>query len=325
MRIGIAILACWLILKDLDFAQFVATLKSLNVWIFFAALGAFIFGQCLIAFRWWIFLYAQKISVPIFLSVKLTFLGTFFNNFMPSSVGGDLVRAWYISRHTDKKLQAALGVLADRMMGLMATAILALSSYLIFMRGQEGLFQVDEQKSGIGDLLSKFQVSPYYVFLWGVILVGILFVLSGFFDLKMVLGKLSGFIKHSFEQAREVVLVYVHHPLVLIFGLSLTIFLQSLVILSLWLIGSNLGISAQLRYYFVFFPMVWVISAIPISIGGLGILEGGVVLLFVQFTHADPDVVLAMALCQRLTWILASIPGLVVHLTGMHRLKASEC
>ena len=99
----------------------------------------------------------------------------------------------------------------------------------------------------------------------------------------------------------------------------MTIGLQSVVIFSLWLIGRNLGMSSGIQYYFIFFPMMWVISSLPLSIAGLGILEGGLVLLFVQFTGADEDAAKALALCQRLTWVLASLPGMIVHLVGVHR------
>jgi len=102
----------------------------------------------------------------------------------------------------------------------------------------------------------------------------------------------------------------------------MTLFLQGLVILSFWLVGRDMGMEAALRFYFVFFPVIWVVGSIPISIAGIGILEGGIVFLFVQFTGANPDAAMALALCQRLTWVVASGPGLAVHLGGAHRHQA---
>jgi len=43
-----------------------------------------------------------------------------------------------------------------------------------------------------------------------------------------------------------------------------------------------------------------------------------VVFLFVTFAHADLESVTALALCQRITWIAASLPGMIVHLLGPH-------
>ncbi|MHC4772370.1 MAG: hypothetical protein ACYS8S_02085 [Planctomycetota bacterium] len=54
-------------------------------------------------------------------------------------------------------------------------------------------------------------------------------------------------------------------------------------------------------------------------------MEGGLVLLFVQFAGAEQEAATALAFCQRFIWVLASLPGMVVHLTGAHRMKDGEC
>jgi hypothetical protein len=80
-----------------------------------------------------------------------------------------------------------------------------------------------------------------------------------------------------------------------------------------------LNIDAPLIHYFVFFPLVWVVGSIPISISGIGILEGGLVFLFVRYSGTSTEAAAALALCQRLTWLGASLPGLLIHLTGSYR------
>ncbi|MBC8379541.1 MAG: flippase-like domain-containing protein [Planctomycetes bacterium] len=315
IRIAIAAAACWLVFKDFN----ISVLGSLRISTLLLAIGLFALGLCLIGLRWWVFMRAQNIHIPLFLAIKLTFLGQFFTNFMPSAVGGDLIRAWYISRHTNKKLQAALGVVVDRIVGLLSTFVLAATSYLLFMRGK-GVFQVKQRSGGtITAFFDKHPVSFYQIVLTLFILFGVGFLLSSIFNLKRPFKILYGHLLHAFGQFRVAISVYYHHPLVLVFGVLITICLQSMVIVSLWLVGRNLGMTAQLRYYFVFFPLVWVVGAMPISIGGLGILEGGIVLLFVRFTGAEEDAVKALAICQRLTLVIASIPGLLVHLSGSHR------
>ncbi|MHC4551368.1 MAG: lysylphosphatidylglycerol synthase transmembrane domain-containing protein [Planctomycetota bacterium] len=325
LRLGVAALACWLIVKDLDFAELKTTFANFNVlWLLLSCL-IFMLGVALIGLRWWLFMRAQKIPVPPFMAVKLTFLGQFFTNFMPSAVGGDLIRAWYVSRYSHKKLQAALGVLVDRVMGLASTFILAISGYWLFMRGQ-GLLQIERKGGGaIRAFLDKHPVSWPHFILLVIILSGCWLFLNGLFDIKSLIKKVYSHVVHVFKQFKEVMLVYYHHPLLLVAGLMMTICIQSVVILSYWLIGRDLGMEAAIRYYFVFFPMIWVIGSIPISIGGLGILEGGLVVCFVQFTGAAPEQVIALALCQRLTWIAASIPGMIVHLTGAHRREPVSC
>lgn len=325
IRVVIAAAACWIIYQKIDPVEVAGAFERLHVSTLILAILVFNGGLCLIGLRWWVFMRAQTIQVPLFLAVKLTFLGQFFTNFMPSAVGGDVIRAWYVSRHTDKRLQAALGVAVDRLMGLVSTFILAITSYLLFMRGQ-GFFRVNRAEAGpIRAFFDRYPVSLHQVLLIMVLLVGVGFVLAGVFNLKQFSKRFYRHFVHFLSQFKAALFVYYHHPVVLGFGLLSTIFLQSMVILSFWLVGRDLGMSAEIRYYFVFFPMVWVIGSIPISIAGIGILEGGIVLLFVQFTGANPESAIALALCQRLTWIVASVPGLLVHLSGTHRHKEQSC
>ena len=75
----------------------------------------------------------------------------------------------------------------------------------------------------------------------------------------------------------------------------LTLIAQSIVIVAFWLLGRNLGIEAGLRYYFVVFPVGWVVGAIPISLAGLGVTEAGTVGLFTLLTGAPSAKVMALA------------------------------
>lgn len=322
VRLSIAAFACWITFKDFD----IKTLASLNVAALLLAIAVFCAALVLIAFRWWVFLRGQKIIVPYVLAIKLTFLGQFFTNFMPSSVGGDLVRAWYISRYTHKKIQAALGVIADRIMGLFATTILAVASYFLFMRGRFEIFEsIMKDKGKTRSLFASHPISWPHVLVVISIIVGIFFLLNEFFDLNKAFRRLIRSMRHMFVQAREVLLIYVYHPSILFFGITITIVLQSAVIVSLWFIGKGLGMTVPLEYYFVFFPLMWVVSSLPLSIAGIGILEGGLVLLFVQFAGADENSARIVALCQRCVWVISSLPGLWIHLTGGHRHKEPVC
>lgn len=264
---------------------------------------------------------AQEIHVPIFLAIKLTFLGQFFSNFMPSAVGGDLVRAWYISHHTPYRLKAAIGVAADRFMGLSGTIILAFSSYMLFMRGHEDLLQIDKKENAFIAFFQNHPIPAHWFLIAFIVILGVIFFAARMFNVRSLLKKLKDITFHLLHQTYEVFLVYVHHPMILLFGLAISVFMQVLVLISFWLIGQDLGIPAPLHSYFVIFPLMWIVSSLPLSIAGIGILEGGLVVMFVQLTGASKESVMALALCQRLAWVIGSLPGLVVHLTGAHRKK----
>ena len=79
-----------------------------------------------------------------------------------------------------------------------------------------------------------------------------------------------------------------------------------------------MGITASIKYYYVFFTLTWVLGAIPISIGGAGVIEGLLVILFVRFAHIDEAAAWAIALSQRAVWMATSLPGAIIHLFGAH-------
>ena len=293
-------------------------LTEINILIFMAALGIFVVGQIIVGFRWWILLRAQSIFIGFWAAVRLHFLGLFYNNCMPGSVGGDLVRAWYVTRHTDKKFEAALSVFVDRVVGLLSTLVIAAFFYILFLQGRGDIIAAEE-KGGFLQSVSEYKG----VFLWFFIALTIAFLGFVFYKpTRMILAKAWSFsYVHSLmaiEKFKNAAILYCSKPLVILAVFGLTIFLQIMVITGFWFLGRSLGITAGIKYYYVFFTLTWVLGAIPISIGGAVVVEGGLAYLFVKFAGVGPEAALALALCQRAVWILASLPGAAIHLFGAH-------
>ena len=82
---------------------------------------------------------AQGTPVPLGALLQYTFVGVFFNNFLPANVGGDVMRGYGLARYTDQGAEAAVSVVVDRVVGLMAFMISAAVAALIATRttGQE--------------------------------------------------------------------------------------------------------------------------------------------------------------------------------------------
>jgi len=57
---------------------------------------------------------------------------------------------------------------------------------------------------------------------------------------------------------------------------------------------------------------------LPISIGGAVVVEGSLAYLFIHFAGVEAEAALALALCQRMVWMIASLPGAAIHLMGAH-------
>lgn len=318
LRTIVAAAALAWVFRGQDWDQLGRMLAGLNPWYFALSLAIYIAGQVLIGLRWSLLLRGQSIFIGPWTTVKLYFLGLFYNNLMPSSVGGDLLRAWYVTRHTDKKLQAALSVFVDRVIGLFALVLIAVFCYSVFLRGRAGLVTASN-KRGIIESFAQYK----WIFLWVfagtiVFLCLLLLTKSG----RVLLAKAWRYLyTHGIKllsKSKDAMVIYCRMPLTILLVLGLTIFLQLMVVTAFWLLGLNLKISASAKYYFVFFPITWVVAALPISIAGIGILEGGIRELFTRFAGVSVEQALALALCQRLVWVLGSLPGAVIHLTGAY-------
>lgn len=318
VRVTVATVAIAWVLRGQDWGDLAAVFRRLNLGVFALALVVFAAAQVIIALRWWLLLRAQSIHIGIGAAIRLFFLGLFYNNVMPGAVGGDLLKAWYVTKHTDKRLEGALSVVVDRVVGLAGLILMAILTYSIFLEG--GI----AGRTGAEETRPAGWISQHKgVILW--------FGLAVVAALTLVLvhpharARLKQVVRRALVRGAELLrgvrgalVVYCSKPWTLLWALLLTFVSQSVVIAAFWLLGGNLGIEAGPKYYFVIFPVMWVVAAVPISIAGLGVFEAGMVELFVLLTGAAAEEALAVAFCQRFVWVLASLPGGLIHLLGAH-------
>jgi hypothetical protein len=104
---------------------FAATMRNIRVPLLALAAAGFLGSYLTVATRWWFLLRIQDIHISLWEAVRLTFLGIFFNSIVPGTVGGDLVKAYYVARHTPKKAAVLVSIFVDRIMGLTELTLMA--------------------------------------------------------------------------------------------------------------------------------------------------------------------------------------------------------
>jgi uncharacterized membrane protein YbhN (UPF0104 family) len=278
--------------------------KEMGPWFFAGILATFIASQVILASRWWLLLRTQKVHINIWAAVRLHFLGLFYNNCIPGSIGGDLVRAWYVTKHTHRRFEAALSVFVDRVVGLAGSLLMAGFSWFVLMKDVE-LPKSQRQWGG-------------FLTIAAIIIVAVIVLIVAIPAGRKMLGKMW---QHAMALAKRcwtAAILYGSHPLTVLACLGLTLVLQGIVITGFWLIGRRIEIEVGAKYYFLFFPLTWGLGAIPVSVGGAGVVEGGLVGLFKEVAKVAPVQALAIALIQRAVWIIAALPGAWIHWTGRH-------
>jgi hypothetical protein len=331
-RIVVAILALGLFLKGEDLSILWEGVTSINPAIFAAAMGLYMAGQVLFVMRWRLLLKVLSIDLSILAGFKLHLLGLFYNNFLPSTVGGDFLRAWYVTKHApdEKRFEAALSVFVDRAVGLGGMLLMAGGFYWLVPVSDTLPSQSpskpspNDQSRGFTQMLSEYKYILLAVVAAGVmILVVVALTTRGRSVLKKIWARLWGLFMRLFNESLAAAKLYCKRPLAIIGALMLTFCCQSLTILGFYLIGLNIDAGAPMKYYFVFFPLSWLVGILPISIGGLGIVEGWLKMAFESIGVVSKNAG-TIAVCQRLIMLIGSLPGVFVHIFGAHLPSRTE-
>lgn len=130
LLLGLSLLAVLLLRQQL-WSQVVVVLGDFN-WAYLPLMGLISFLLIgLSSLKWQAFLVERGIQLPLGRYIKLYMIGTFFNNFVPSMVGGDIARSYLLGRQIDSQVRSAASVFLERFTGVIALVVLASSSIII--------------------------------------------------------------------------------------------------------------------------------------------------------------------------------------------------
>ncbi len=308
---------------DLKSAQYIArglrnTLLSAKPWLLGLSAIFSVMPLLITSLRWWYLLSILDIHVGGFEVVRLTFLGQFFSFVVPGTVSGDLVKAWYVAKHTPRKAAVLVSVFIDRVIGLLEFAILPAVVMVVMLA------------SGVG-AMSRFRTPAIMVVVVLVMVAGSLSLLLSPGLRRML--RVSWLVKRLPMQKHlqiiaEAANLYRKRAGALFKALAITFGSQFFFIGAIFLAGLSLGLPVPWYQYFLYVPLIYIIAAIPISPGGLGVAETFYVMFFTP-SGSEPwtvsaSQILALALVARLIPMLVSLPGLVVAVTGPKRPKSSD-
>ena len=226
-------------------------------------LGAALWGVLLVlaSVRWRVLLRAVGIQTTFANALRLCFVGYFFNNVMPGVTGGDVVRGALITRGLEsQRWRAALSVIVDRVVGLIA--LLTLAAIVLAW----GLFSSNEQ-SRYPNVFGQ----GVFLVLAGAVLGGAVYLsrrVRDFLGVERWLSKLPG--GTTLTKIDGALSVYRNNLKGLFVAYLMSLPLQICAVLSFWAIGVSIGAGISLEDDFVIFPVVQTASAIPLTPAGWG-------------------------------------------------------
>lgn len=215
-----------------------------------------------VAYRLKLLMSGQKILLSIKDAVYLTFIGYFFNNFLPTAIGGDIAKAYYASKKTNNKAASYAAVLADRILGLISTLLIAFIGILLVGKSMDNKFIL--------------WAVPFAFFL--VIAITTVLLRKNNMGEAAILekGGLFNKIKGKLLKLYTAVNLYRNSPLLMVKGIALSLLLQAGAVSGIYLFILSIGGNIPISTLFLIIPLIWAVSMLP-SLNGLGVREGAFV------------------------------------------------
>lgn len=254
----ILISACLLafLLSRIDVRVFLRVEKEFSVWFFFPLVLLFIATTFLGSWRWKLLLACHGLRQSILSGVYLYLVGYFYNNFLPTAIGGDIMRGYEASKRLGSPCRIFGSIVVERVFGLLASLCIA----LVFL------------PLAWPPRLLILLVAGLNVAAWGGLLI---FVLAFKASVgKRLIGRLPGAVQEKLAEIASTLDEYRKSPGLVGKSFLVAVLYQGALIVLCWIVARFAGIdSVSLRSYLVFVPIVWVVALVPISLNSLGVNE----------------------------------------------------
>ncbi len=281
------------LLWKLDIQKILLNIKTMRLDFLVYALIPYFFFIVVSAWRWQVLLDLKKLKLGFGRTLIIYFIAFFFNNFLPTTVGGDVIRVIYSSK--TRKADALAVVLVDRILGFVGLFIFALAAvvYLMIIKGQSEFlpFVIIGLLAIIIITLILFSQKAYRM-------------ISPLID-KIKLWKLGFHLNRLHNSATEFGGAW--GPITLCIIQSILI--QALLALPPYFVMQAIGnFSVGLLPFFIYIPIINVVSMIPISFNALGVRENAYVVLFSR-VGLSGEVALTISLVSFFLIFLYSLLG----------------
>jgi uncharacterized membrane protein YbhN (UPF0104 family) len=135
LKFTVSAVLLWLLFRRADLSTTVGHIRQMNLLWTAAALGMYALMLLVSAWRWRLLLSVQTVHVSLGTLTKSFLVATFFNNFLPSNIGGDVVRVADTAPFAGSKTLATTVVLLDRILGLIALLAVAAAASALAAAG----------------------------------------------------------------------------------------------------------------------------------------------------------------------------------------------
>jgi len=256
----------------------------------------------LLALRWQKIVAHCGASLSFPLAFRFSMIALFFNQTLPSSIGGDAMRVWLVSKHANWR-SAIYSVFLDRLICVVALAILVLVCL-------PWTLELVRNPIGRGALL---------LIGLGCLGAGAAFVGLAWKRLRVL--QHWPFTRHLAELA-EVALAILRSPRSFAPAFGISVLVHLLTALAAWCAAGSIGADVPLLYTIFLVPPVILVTVVPISIAGWGVREGAMIAAFGYAGLPPGDGLIVSLLFGAGYLVMGAVGGLIWIATSGRRERA---
>ena len=299
LRIGLSGCLLLAILWTVDIGEAGQLVARSRVPPLLTAVVVFLFIRTITALRWFVLLRAYGVEIGYLAVIRITFVSTAVGHFIPG--GADAASIYQVFREGGKLSEISAAALLDRLFGILAMLVIANVALFVAV--------ADSQ-------ITEFSLSLFVGSI--VALVSALLLIRSESLQRALRDRPTSRLRNVNAGLRRVVELLsdsTKFKNVVLPSAITSVVVQLLRAIAFFAVYRGLGQETGIGYFFAFVPLVFVAMAIPISIGGFGVREGLLVLLFGTVGVAA-EVSVTAGLLVPLLQTVAVVPGLILIALG---------
>jgi len=277
-----------IIFRNTDFNSTISILIRADIILVIIALTILIVEVFIATARWFIVLNWLKVDISFSSTLRYLWIGAFFNQALPSSIGGDALRGYFLCKHSNCSMgEATIGVLLDRVVAMVSLTLLIITTLPLWL-----------------ELITNSVVNNSIILLLtGLLICIIIGITLDFIPNKWVAWKvMRGMLKLS-RKSRKI--IFSRHGLILII---ISFAIQLSFVFAVWILSRSMGLDIKLIHVLLIIPVTNLITVLPISIAGWGVREAVIISGF-GFLGINSEAALAVSIFYGLLILVSSIPG----------------
>ncbi|MCD4670442.1 MAG: flippase-like domain-containing protein [Actinomycetia bacterium] len=281
-----------------NFSSILDAIKDLNIYYLIIALVFYFIAISFIVFRWGILLKAHghHVSRPFLWQSAL--IGFFYNNLLPTSVGGDFYRVNDIRQTRSIPVNVGTAtVVMERTIGTVTSFTLLIIAYFL------GLFKYLSKNVALGLLISVLVIVLFYTAIY----------FPRLLKLDLLINKFRIFsrIRPGLKEFHGILIGYRHKIKYLLISYLFSLIMQVFFLISYSSISLALGLELKFHVFIFIIPFIVLASSVPVTIGGIGIRENALVFAITSFGIAQSQATLFSLIVLAIILIIGMMGGII--------------